>query len=73
MENPRAMGLPAFILGILTLGSSFSALLGASYAWTSLPGFANIAGAIGGFALALIGVAILQQWGEFAINGVTDR
>lgn len=68
MENPRAIGLPALVLGILTLGSSVSALLGASYAWTSLSGIANIAGAIGGFALTLIGIAILQQWGEFAID-----
>ncbi len=68
MENPRAMGLPALILGILTLGSSVSALLGASYAWTSLSGIANIAGVIGGLALTLIGLAILQQWGEFAID-----
>ena len=68
MENPRAMGLPAFILGILTLESSFNVLLGASYTWTSLAGIGNIAGAIGGFALTLIGVAILQQWGEFAIS-----
>lgn len=70
MENPRAMGLPLLVLGILTLGSSVSALLGASYAWTSLSGFSNIAGAIGGLALTLIGVAILQQWGEFAIGTV---
>jgi len=68
MENARAMGLPALILGILTLGSSISALLGASYAWTSLSGVANIAGIIGGLALTLIGIAILQQWGEFAID-----
>ena len=73
MENPRAMGLPALILGILMLGSSFNAFLGASYAWTSLSGLGNIAGAIGGFALTLIGIAILQQWGEFAIDGVTER
>jgi len=68
MENPRAIGLPALVLGILTLGSSVSALLGMSYAQTSLSGIANIAGAIGGFALTLIGIAILQQWGEFAID-----
>lgn len=68
MQNPRVMGLPALILGILTLGSSISALLGASYAWTSLSGVANIAGAIGGLALTLIGIAILRQWGEFAID-----
>ena len=68
MENPRAMGLPALILGIFMLGSSVSALLEASYAWTSLSGLANIAGTIGGLALTLIGVAILQQWDEFAIN-----
>ena len=68
MENPRAMGLPALILGILTLAWSLSALLGASYALTSLSGLGNIAGAIGGFALMLIGVAILQQWGEFTID-----
>jgi len=68
MENPRAMGLPALILGILTLGSSISALLRASYAWTSLSGIANIAGGIGGLALTLMGIAILQQWGEFAID-----
>ena len=41
MENPRAVGLPALILGMLTLGSSASAFLGASYAWTSLSGIAN--------------------------------
>lgn len=68
MENPRAMGLPALILGILMLGSSVSALIEASYAWTSLSGIANIAGVIGGLALTLIGIAILQQWGEFAID-----
>ena len=63
MENPRAIGLPALILGILTLGSSISALLGTSYVWTSLSGIADLAGAIGGLALTLIGIAILQQWG----------
>ncbi|MEE6209481.1 hypothetical protein U3A55_04810 [Salarchaeum sp. III] len=68
MENPRAMGLPALILGILTMGSSVSTLIEASYAWTSRSGIANIAGVIGGLALTLIGVAILQQWGEFAID-----
>ena len=62
------MGLPALILGILTLGWSVSALLGASYAWTNLSEVGNIAGAIGGLALTLIGIAILQQWGEFAAD-----
>ncbi|SEW12110.1 hypothetical protein SAMN04487945_1592 [Halobacterium jilantaiense] len=66
MENPRAIGLPLLVLGTLTAGSSVSALLGESYAWTSLPGLADIAGTIGGLALALIGVAVLQQRGEFA-------
>lgn len=68
MENPRAMGLPALVLGILMLGSSVSTLLGTSYVWTSLSGLSNIAGGISGFASLLIGVAILQQWGEFAID-----
>ena len=68
MENPRAIGLPALILGILTLGSSISALLGAAYKWTSLSGIGNIVGAIAGLALTLIGIAIFQQWGEFAID-----
>jgi hypothetical protein len=68
MENPRATGLPALVLGVLSLGSSVSALLRASYAWTSLSGIANIAGAIGGLALLTIGIAIFQQWGEFAID-----
>jgi hypothetical protein len=68
VENPRAIGLPALVLGMLTLGSSVSALLRASYAWTSLSGIANIAGVIGGLALIPIGIAIFQQWGEFAID-----
>ncbi|MGB9962560.1 MULTISPECIES: hypothetical protein [Halobacterium] len=68
MENPRAIGLPALVLGVLTVGSSASELLGASAAWTSPVGVGNIAGLIGGLALTLIGVAVLQQWGEFAID-----
>ncbi|AAG19592.1 hypothetical protein [Halobacterium salinarum] len=68
MENPRAIGLPALVLGVLTVGSSASELLGASAAWTSPGGVGNIAGLIGGLALTLIGVAVLQQWGEFAID-----
>lgn len=68
MVNSRWMGLPAMILGILTAGISASALLGSSYAWTSLSGIADIAGTIGGVALTLIGLAILQQWSEFAMD-----
>ena len=68
MENPSAIGLPLLIFGMLTLGSSISALIGASYMWTSFSGLANITGIIGGLALTMIGVAILQQWGEFAID-----
>ena len=68
MDNPRAIGLPALILGILTLGSSVNAALGASVAWTSPSGLAALAGTIGGLALTFIGLAILIQWGEFATD-----
>ena len=67
MENPRALGLPVLLLGIMTVGSSIDIIFGASYAWTSVSGLADVAGIIGGLASILIGIFILQQWGEFAI------
>lgn len=66
MENPGGIGLPALVLGVLLLGSSLQTLFGSSFAWQSLSGLASISGAIGGVALTLIGIAILQQRSEFA-------
>ena len=68
MERPRALGLPALVLGMMTLGSSMDIVFGASYAWISLSGLADVAGIIGGLALTLIGISILQEWGKFALE-----
>jgi hypothetical protein len=66
METPRAIGLPTLVLGVLLMGSSIQTLFGSSFAWRSLSVLASVSGAIGGGALTLIGVAILQRRGEFA-------
>lgn len=66
MERPRAIGHPAVVLGVGTAGSAVTTLLGAPYVWRSLSGLANVAGTLGGLAVTLIGLAILQRWGEFA-------
>jgi len=68
MDNPRAIGFPALVLGIVSTGFSLTVILQASSTWTSPLGVANIAGMIGGAALTVIGVAILQGWGEFAMG-----
>ena len=61
MENPRTLGLPALVLGTMTLGSSIDIIFGALYARTSLSGLVDIAGIIGGLALTLIDISILQE------------
>lgn len=68
MDNPRAIGLPFLILGVLTVGPSVSSLLAVPSAWTSLAGLSTIAGTIGGLALSMIGISILCGWGDFAID-----
>jgi hypothetical protein len=61
MKNPRVMGIPPLLLGILMLQSSASGLLGASFTLADLSWLMNVPGAVFGFAATVVGIALVLQ------------
>lgn len=59
MKNPRVMGIPPLVLGILMLQSSASALLGTSF--SDLSWVMNVPGAVFGLAATIVGLALVFQ------------
>ncbi|WP_299267435.1 hypothetical protein [Halorientalis sp.] len=71
MKNPRAMGIPPLVLGILMLQSSVSALFGTSLALDDLSWVLNVPGAIFGVAATAIGVVLVLNLDEY-VTGRSD-
>jgi hypothetical protein len=61
MKNPRAMGIPPLVLGILMLQSSVSALRGTTFTLADLSWVMNVPGAVFGFFATVVGVALVLR------------
>lgn len=68
MKNPRAMGIPPLVLGLLMLQSSGSALLGTTFTLADLSWVVNVPGAVFGLAATVVGVALLLQVDHYVMG-----
>ncbi|RXK47987.1 hypothetical protein [Halorientalis pallida] len=68
MKNPRVMGIPPLVLGLLMLQSSASGLLGASYTLADLSWLMNVPGAVFGLAATVVGIALVLQLDQYVMG-----
>ncbi|MFB6083846.1 MAG: hypothetical protein ABEJ94_06345 [Halorientalis sp.] len=73
MQNPRALGVPPLVLGLLMLQSSASGLLEMSYALDGAAWLLNIPGVIFGLLATLVGLALVLNLGEHLPNRSGSR